>query len=54
MEYRRLGNTGLKLSVLSLGSWVTFGDQVDVGLAADCLAAPQLRRVHQAFLWNLR
>jgi voltage-dependent potassium channel beta subunit len=39
MHYRRLGNTGLKLSVLSLGSWVTFGDQVDVGLAADCLAA---------------
>ena len=39
MEYRRLGQTGLKLSVLSLGSWVTFGDQVDVGLAADCLAA---------------
>jgi voltage-dependent potassium channel beta subunit len=39
MQYRRLGPTGLKLSVLSLGSWVTFGDQVDVGLAADCLAA---------------
>jgi voltage-dependent potassium channel beta subunit len=39
MEYRRMGNTGLKLSVLSLGSWVTFGDQVDVGLAADCLGA---------------
>jgi voltage-dependent potassium channel beta subunit len=39
MEYRRLGTTGLKLSILSLGSWVTFGDQVDVGLAADCMAA---------------
>jgi voltage-dependent potassium channel beta subunit len=39
MEYRRLGKTGLKVSVLSLGSWVTFGPQVDVGLAADCLAA---------------
>ena len=39
MEYRRLGNTGLKLSVLSLGSWVTFGDQLDVGLATDCMAA---------------
>jgi len=39
MEYRRLGHTGLKVSVLSLGSWVTFGPQVDVGLAADCLAA---------------
>jgi voltage-dependent potassium channel beta subunit len=39
MEYRRLGGTGLKVSVLSLGSWVTFGDQVDVNLAADCMAA---------------
>ncbi len=43
MEYRRLGKTGLKVSVLSLGSWVTFGPQVDVGLATDCLAA-----AHQA------
>ena len=39
MEYRRLGGTGLKLSVLSLGSWVTFGPQVDTGLAGDVLAA---------------
>jgi voltage-dependent potassium channel beta subunit len=39
MEYRRLGGTGLKLSVLSLGSWVTFGPQVDTGLAVDVLAA---------------
>ncbi len=30
MEYRRLGNSGLKLSALSLGSWVTFGKQVDL------------------------
>ena len=29
MEYRRLGSTGLKVSVLSFGSWVTFGTQVD-------------------------
>jgi voltage-dependent potassium channel beta subunit len=39
MQYRRLGRSGLKVSVLSFGSWVTFGDQLDVGLAADCLAA---------------
>jgi voltage-dependent potassium channel beta subunit len=39
MEYRRLGQSGLKVSVLSFGSWVTFGQQVDVGLARDCLAA---------------
>lgn len=28
MEYRRLGKSGLKVSELSLGSWVTFGKQV--------------------------
>ena len=39
MEYRRLGGTGLKVSTLSLGSWVTFGPQVDTGLAVDVLAA---------------
>ena len=39
MEYRRLGRSGLKVSVLSFGSWVTFGPQLDDGLAADCLAA---------------
>lgn len=38
MEYRRLGNTGLKLSVLSLGSWVTFGNQVDLDGAVKLLA----------------
>ncbi|HEY8524803.1 MAG TPA: aldo/keto reductase [Acidimicrobiales bacterium] len=39
MPYRRLGRSGLKVSVLSFGSWVTFGDQIDVGAARDCLAA---------------
>jgi voltage-dependent potassium channel beta subunit len=39
MEYRRLGRSGLKVSVLSFGSWVTFGPQLDESLAADCLAA---------------
>ena len=28
MEYRRLGGSGLKVSVLSFGSWVTFGPQL--------------------------
>ena len=28
MEYRRLGKSGLQLSVLSLGSWLTFGKQI--------------------------
>ncbi|GAC1313274.1 MAG: aldo/keto reductase [Acidimicrobiales bacterium] len=39
MEYRRLGRTGLKVSLLSLGSWVTFGPQLRDELAVECLAA---------------
>ncbi len=39
MEYRRLGNSGLKVSVLSFGSWVTFDTQLDTSLALDCMAA---------------
>src|SRR6478752_2581342 len=39
MEYRRLGRSGLKVSVLSFGSWVSFGAQLDTGLARDCIAA---------------
>ncbi len=39
MEYRRLGRSGLQVSVLSFGSWVTFGNQLDIGLARDCIAA---------------
>jgi voltage-dependent potassium channel beta subunit len=33
MEYRKLGRSGLKLSQLSFGSWVTFNKQVDSRLA---------------------
>ena len=39
MEYRRLGPAGLKVSVLSFGSWVTFGPQLDDDLAASCMQA---------------
>src|SRR5277367_5887889 len=39
MEYRRLGRSGLKVSLLSFGSWVTFGPQLDNDLAAGCLDA---------------
>ena len=39
MEYRRLGKSGLKVSVLSFGSWVTFSKQVDTKLAVECMAA---------------
>jgi voltage-dependent potassium channel beta subunit len=37
MPYNRLGRSGLKVSALSFGSWVTFGTQVDTSLAKDCL-----------------
>ena len=33
MKYRKLGKSGLKVSELSFGSWVTFNKQVDSGLA---------------------
>ncbi len=39
MEYRRLGNTGLQVSILSFGSWVTFDNQLDTSLARDCIEA---------------
>ena len=39
MEYRRLGRSGLKVSVLSFGSWITFKSQLDVKKAIDCMAA---------------
>jgi voltage-dependent potassium channel beta subunit len=39
MNYRRLGNSGLKLSELSLGSWVTYGAQLGDDQARECMAA---------------
>jgi len=39
MQYRRLGHAGLRLSVLSLGSWITYHNQVDVDRAVEMMAA---------------
>lgn len=39
MRYRRLGRAGLRVSELSLGSWVTYHNQVDVKAATEMLAA---------------
>jgi voltage-dependent potassium channel beta subunit len=39
MKYRRLGRTGIKVSVLSFGSWVTFDNQVAVDAAVECMQA---------------
>ncbi|MCD9623676.1 aldo/keto reductase [Rhabdothermincola sp. EGI L10124] len=46
MPHRRLGRSGLEVSLLSFGSWVTFGSQLDTGLARDCLAAARERGVN--------
>lgn len=37
MKYRHLGSSGLTVSALSFGSWVTFGDQIDTEIAAECM-----------------
>jgi voltage-dependent potassium channel beta subunit len=39
MNYRRLGRSGLKVSELSFGSWVTYGNQLDTSAARECMAA---------------
>ena len=38
MEYRNLGNSGLKISELSFGSWVTFVNQLGQKQALECMA----------------
>jgi voltage-dependent potassium channel beta subunit len=39
MEYRHLGRTGIKVSALSFGSWVTFYNQVGIDSAVESMAA---------------
>jgi voltage-dependent potassium channel beta subunit len=39
MEYRHLGESGLQISALSLGAWVTYGEQVGEQIAEDCMRA---------------
>ena len=39
MQYRRLGSTGLQVSALSFGAWVTFGQQIGRGTARELIAA---------------
>lgn len=39
MNYRYLGKSGLLVSELSYGSWLTFGKQIDEQLAKDCMYA---------------
>ena len=39
MEYRRLGRAGLRVSALSFGSWITYGNQLDESAALNMMAA---------------
>jgi voltage-dependent potassium channel beta subunit len=39
MEYRHLGRSGLKVSALSFGAWVTAGQQVDEKVFGECMTA---------------
>jgi len=39
MEYRQMGKSGLKLSELSFGSWITFGNDLDIHAARECMYA---------------
>ena len=39
MDYRRLGRSGLRVSVLGFGSWVSFGAQLGIDTAMECLDA---------------
>jgi voltage-dependent potassium channel beta subunit len=46
MDYRRMGRTGLKLSAVSLGAWITFGDQIDDKTASEVLHTAYERGVN--------
>ena len=46
MNYRNLGKSGLKVSELSFGSWVTYANQVDVDLAKKLMSAAWDRGVN--------
>src|SRR5436305_14881818 len=39
MEYRHLGKSGLMISEIAYGNWITHGDQVEEQAATDCVRA---------------
>jgi len=46
MEYRKLGKSGLQVSTLSLGSWITFGNQINDDVAESLMIAAYDRGVN--------
>jgi voltage-dependent potassium channel beta subunit len=46
MRYRRLGRSGLQVSELSLGSWITYGNQVDDSAAVATMSAARAAGVN--------
>ena len=49
MEYRRLGKSGLQLSALSLGSWLTFGKQITDDVAEQLMVTAYENGIN---FWN--
>ncbi len=39
MQYRQLGHAGMKVSAISLGAWLTYGETVEFDVAAQCIRA---------------
>lgn len=46
MEYRRLGDSGLKISALSFGTWVTFSNQLDLSHAVEIMGLAYAKGVN--------
>lgn len=46
MEYNRLGKAGIKVSEISLGSWLTFGKHINIDVAKTCMRAAFERGVN--------
>lgn len=46
MLYRRLGSSGLQVSVFSLGAWVTMGSQIDEEVSLECMQAAREAEVN--------
>ena len=54
MNYRRLGRSGLKVSELSFGSWVTYGNQVDEKASIELMSAARDHGVTAEFIKTMK